>query len=50
MDPRVEQRRYELMDGEMNGRRDEWRAGEQQTGMINGQKMNAVVLHITKNT
>lgn len=50
MDPHVEQRRYELMDGEMNGRIDEWRAGEKQTGMINGQKMDAVVFHITKNT
>ena len=45
MDPHVEQRRYELMDGEMNGRIDEWRTGEKSTGMINGPKMNAVALH-----
>lgn len=50
MDPHVEQRRYELMDGEMNGRRDEWRTGEKQTGMINGQKMNAVVFHLQRLT
>lgn len=28
MDPHVEQRLYELMDGEMSGRIDEWRSGE----------------------
>lgn len=28
MDPHVEQRQYELMDGEMTGRIDEWRTGE----------------------
>lgn len=28
MDPHVEQRLYELMDGEMNGQIDEWKTGE----------------------
>lgn len=37
-------RRYGLMDGEMNGRIDEWRSGENQTGMMNGRTMDAAVL------
>lgn len=32
------------MDGEMKGRIDEWRSGENQTGMMNGRTMDAAVL------
>lgn len=46
MDPHVEQRLYELMDGGMNGWIDKWRTEEKQTGMINGQKMNAVAVRV----
>lgn len=48
MNPNVGQRLYELMDGKMNGAIDEWRTAEKQTGMINGQKMNAVAFHIQR--
>lgn len=48
MDPNVEQRPHELMDGKMNGLIDEWRTVEKKTGVINGPRMNVVAFLIQR--